>query len=111
LENGKKLLGVYQTNAAEFVKSNTVLRRRYLFYYGEQSTNGVGWLVGDLVKANVSVFVTTKYLQCVIPIEKISPVSFSSFFVYSYSSEHPKWNKVLLHWSPLGAYVDEPTQK
>ena len=108
LEKGKKLQGFYPTNAAELVKSNTVLRRRYLFYYGEQSTNGVDWLVGDLVKANISMFVTTNRLQCVIPIERISPVNFSSFYVYSYSSEHPAWNKVLLHWSLLGAYTDEP---
>jgi hypothetical protein len=108
LEKGKITQGIYPTDAAGLVKSNTVLRRRYIFYYGEQSTNGVDWFVGNLVKANVSVFVTTNHLQCVIPIEQISPVSFSSFYVYSYSSEHPAWNKVLLHWSLLGAYTDEP---
>ena len=108
LENARKSLGAYPTNVAELVKSNTVLRRRYIFYYGEQTTNGVDWSVGDLVKANVSLFASTNRFQCVIPIERVSPVSFSSFYVYSYSSEHPAWNKVLLHWSLMGAYTDEP---
>lgn len=108
LEKGKNLQGVYPTNAVELVKLRADLRRRYLFYYGNQSTNGVDWSVTDLAKANVSIFVTTNHLQCLVPIEQISPVSFSSFYIYSYSSEHPTWNKVLLHWSPLGAYIDEP---
>jgi hypothetical protein len=108
LEKGKRTQGFYPTNTVELVKSNILLRRRYIFYYGEQSTNGVDWYVNDLVKANISVFVTTNHFQCVVPIEKISPVSFSSFYIFSYSSEHPAWHKVLLHWSLLGAYTDEP---
>ena len=110
LQTKKKLLGFYPTNAVEMVKSNSTLRRRYFFYYGQQSTNGVDWSPNKVVEANVSLFVTTNRFQCIVPIEKISPVSFSSFYVFSCSSEHPAWNKVLLHWSLFGAYVDEPTQ-
>jgi hypothetical protein len=110
LQTKKKLLGFYPTNAAELVKSNTILRRRYFFYYGQPTTNGVDWTPEKVVEAHVSLFVTTNRFQCIVPIEKISPVSFSSFYVYSCNSEHPVWNKVLLHWSLLGAYVDEPIQ-
>ena len=108
LEKGKKLHGVYPTNAGEMVKTNTVLRGRYFFYYGRQNTNGVDWDLGGLVKAHVSVFASTNRFQCVIPIEHESPVNVSSFYVYSYSSDHPAWNKVLLHWSILGCNIDEP---
>jgi hypothetical protein len=108
LQTKKKLLGFYPTNAVDLVKSNTVLRRRYFFYYGQPTTNGVDWTPDKVVEAHVSLFVTTNSFQCIVPIEKISPVSFSSFYVFSCNSEHPVWNKVLLHWSPLGAYVDEP---
>jgi hypothetical protein len=110
LQTKKKSLGFYPTNAVELVKSNTVLRRRYFFYYGQPNTNGVDWTPDKVVESHVSFFVTTNSFQCIVPIEKISPVSFSSFYVFSYSSENPAWNKVLLHWSPLGAYIDEPTQ-
>ena len=110
LQVKRKLLGFYPTNAVELVKSNTILRRRYFFYYGQPNTNGVDWTPDKVVEAHVSLFVTTNSFQCIVPIEKISPVSFSSFYVYSCSSEHPAWNKVLLHWSLLGAYVDDPTQ-
>jgi hypothetical protein len=110
LQTKKKLLGFYPTNALELVRSNAVLRRRYFFYYGLPSANGVDWSADKIVEAHVSLFVTTNSFQCIVPIEKISPVSFSSFYVFSCSSEHPVWNMVLLHWSPFDAYVDEPKQ-
>jgi len=110
LQTKKKSLGFYPTNAVELVKSNTILRHRYFFYYGQPNTNGVNWTPDKVVEAHVSLFVTTNSFQCIVPIEKMSPVSFSSSYVFSCSSEHPAWNKVLLHWSALGAYVDELTQ-
>jgi hypothetical protein len=110
LEKAKNLTGIYPTDASALVKSNTVLRRRYFFYYGHTGTNGVDWSPDEISKADtISLFVMTNHFQCVIPIEKMSPVTFSSYYVFSYSSDHPNWNKVLLHWSLLGAYVDEPT--
>jgi hypothetical protein len=90
------------------VKSNTVLRRRYFFYFGEQTTNGVEWDADKLVAVHAGLFVITNRFQCLIPIEKASPVSFSSFYVFAYSSEHPAWSKVLLHWSIGEAHVDAP---
>jgi hypothetical protein len=110
IQKTKRLLGAYPTNAADLVKSDSVLRRRYCFYYGEPSTNGVDWTVDKIVAAHVSLFVTTNSFQFVVPIEKISPVSFSSFYVFSCSSECPTWKKVLLHWSPIGAHIDPPCQ-
>lgn len=110
LQTKRMLHGFYPTNAVELVKSNAVLRRRYVFYYGQPTTNGVAWTPDKIVEAHVSFFVTTNSFQCIVPIEKMSPISFSSFYVFSRSSEHPSWNKVLLHWSPLGAYFDGPTQ-
>jgi len=106
----KQLKGIYPTNAVDLVKSNTILRHRYFFYYGQPNTNGVDWTPDKIVEAHVSLFVTTNSFQCIVPIEKMSPVTFSSFYVYSCSSEHPVWSKVLLHWSLLGAYFDEPTR-
>ncbi|HYV26638.1 MAG TPA: hypothetical protein VFA77_03835 [Candidatus Eisenbacteria bacterium] len=108
LEKEKKLSGIYPTNAVTLVRSNTVLHRRYLFYYGVPSTNSVDWIPNKILQAHISLFVTTNTFQCVVPIERMSPISFSSFYVFSYSSEHPAWNKVLLHWSMFGAYMDEP---
>lgn len=107
LENQKRVTGYYPTNAPDLVKSNTILRRRYVFYFGESTTNGIDWAADKIVRTHVSLFVTTNHFQCIIPIEKLSPVSFSSFYVYSCTSEHPNWNKVLFHWSLLGAYVDD----
>jgi hypothetical protein len=108
LENQKRVTGCYPTNAPDLVKSNTILRRRYVFYFGESTTNGIDWTPDKIMGTHVSLFVATNRFQCIIPIEKLSPVSFSSFYVYSCTSEHPTWNKVLLHWSLLGAYVDDP---
>lgn len=110
VETQKKLLGFYPTNAVDLVRSNTVLRRRYFFYYGQPTTNGFAWSVDRVAEAHVSLFVMTNSFQCIVPIEKLSPVSFSSFYVFSFSSEHPAWNKVLLHWSAFHADVDEPAQ-
>ncbi len=109
LENEKKLHGFYPTNVISLVKSNTVLRRRYYFYYGESGTNGIEWTADQIAKADISIFTTTTNYQIVIPIEKMSPITYSSFYVYSYTSEYPLWNKVLLHWSLLGAYIDNPS--
>jgi hypothetical protein len=108
LEKERELHGTYPTNAAAFVNGNKDLRRKYLFYYGESGTNGVDWSVGQVGKAGISLFVTTNRLECLVPIEKISPISFSSFRVFSYTSDRSTWNRTLLHWSLFGAYVDEP---
>jgi hypothetical protein len=109
LEKQKKFTGIYPTNPVDLVKSNTVLRRRYFFYYGQSSINGVDWLPEEVSKANtISLFVTTNRFQCVIPIEKMSPITFSSYYVFTYSSEYPTWKKALLHWSLMNAYIDEP---
>lgn len=90
------------------VKSHETLRRKYLFYYGEWNTNGVDWTPSRIAQADISLFVTTNRFECVVPIERMSPISFSSFRVYSYTSEHPEWNRTLLHWSLLGAHIDQP---
>jgi hypothetical protein len=108
LEKERELRGIYPTNTTALVNANKILRRKYLFYYGESGTNGIDWSVGQVGKADISLFVTTNRLECLVPIEKISPVSFSSFHVFSYASDRSTWNKTLLHWSPLGAYMDEP---
>jgi len=108
LEKEKKLDGIYPTNAVVLVKGNTVLHRKYFFYYGQPSTNGIEWSADKIAEANISLFITTNSFQLVVPIEKMSPISFSSFFVYSYTSEHPYWNKTKLHWFLGGAFIDEP---
>lgn len=107
-EHDLRAHGTYATNAAAYVRSNDVLRRKFLFYFGRSGTNGVHWEADRIAKADVSLFVTTNRFQCIVPIERLSPVSFSSFYVFSYTSERPKWNKVLLHWSMLGSYIDDP---
>ncbi|HTI99426.1 MAG TPA: hypothetical protein VL527_11135 [Dongiaceae bacterium] len=109
LQSEYKLRGIYPTNAVALVKSNEVLRRRYHFYYGRPNTNGVDWTPDEMEAAHVSCFVTTDSFQCVVPIEHVSPVSFSSYYVFSATSEHPEWHKVRLHWSLLGAYIDAPS--
>lgn len=108
LEKERELHRTYPTNAAAIVNVNKDLRRKYLFYYGESGTNGVEWSVGNVGKADISLFVATNRLECLVPIEKISPVSFSSFRVFSYTSDRSTWNRTLLHWSLFSAYVDEP---
>jgi hypothetical protein len=110
LENGKKLQGIYPTNAPVMVKANSVLRRKYFFYYGHTDANGINWDPSEIAEANVSFFITTNHFQIVVPIEKMSPISFSSFYVYSYFSDHPFWNKTKLHWSLMGSYIDDPGQ-
>jgi hypothetical protein len=110
LEKEKRLNGIYPTNAVALVKANTILHRRYFFYYGQSGTNGIEWSADEVARASASLFVTTNSFQLVVPIEKISPISFSSFYVYSYTSEHPFWNKVKLHWFFGGAFIDDPKQ-
>ena len=110
LEKERELHGTYPTNSAAIVNANKILRRKYVFYYGESGTNGIDWAAGQVGKAGISLFVTTNRLECMVPIEKITPISFSSFYVFSYTSDRSTWNKTLLHWSPLGANVNEPAK-
>ncbi len=108
LEEEKRLHGSYPTNAVVLVKADTTLRRRYVFYYGQPGTNGVAWSADEIASASISLFVTRDSFQFVVPIEKMSPISFSSFYVYSYTSEHPFWDKARLHWFLGGAFIDDP---
>jgi hypothetical protein len=108
VERAQKQQGTYPTNTAALVRSKPELRRKYRFYYGDWTTNGVDWTPDRIASADISFFVTTNRFQCVVPIERMSPITFSSFRVYCYTSEHPAWNRTLLHWSLLGAYIDQP---
>jgi hypothetical protein len=106
----KKLRGVYPTNAVAIVKAHPKLKRKHSFYFGQAGTNGVDWTPTELAQAHISLFVNPNHFQLVVPIERMSPITFSSFYVYSLTSERPEWRKTLLHWSLLGSYFDEPMQ-
>ena len=110
LEKERNLTGVYPTNAAALVRANRTLHRRYYSYYGHSTTNGIDWFSDEMVKAHVSLLAMTNRFQCIVPIEKMSLISFSGSYVYSFSSEHPNWTEASLHWSLGGAYIDDPKQ-
>jgi hypothetical protein len=110
LKRKKNLHGIYPTNTVALVKTNTTLHHRYFFYYGQSGTNGIEWSADKIAEASISLFVATNSFQFVVPIEKMSPISFSSFYVYSYTSEHPFWDKTKLHWFLGGAFIDNPKQ-
>jgi hypothetical protein len=108
LREEKDRTGSYPSNLRAFVKTNVPWRREVLFYFGE--TNGVEWLARHVGNSDVTLLAISNRLECVVPIERMSPVSFSSFQVFSFTSDSPRWNKTRLHWSLAGAYVDPPKE-
>jgi hypothetical protein len=110
LQEERARTGTYPTNLRAYVKTNVPWRREVLFYYGETKgeTNGVDWQPRHVAGSDITVMTSSNYLECMVPIERMSPISFSSFQVFVFTSDHPNWFKSRLHWSLNGAYVDPP---
>jgi hypothetical protein len=106
LQQEKNRTGNFPTNLRAFVRTNAPEYKKLLFYYGE--TNGVDWLPNRVAGSDVTLLAVSNQLECVVPIERMSPISFSSFQVFAFTSDHPRWFKTRLHWSLLGAYIDPP---
>lgn len=108
LEEHKKKTGRLPDDEADLkaLDAFKTLRHSELVYFGERSTNGLSWAAEKIANADVSVFVLSNSFQLVIPIERMSPITFSSFRVLTYESAHGHWRKTLLHWSLMGAYFD-----
>jgi hypothetical protein len=108
LEEYKKQRGTYPNVRADLINIDAFksLRHTESIYLGDQSTNDVDWTPSKIADANVSVFVLSNRFQLVVPIERMSPITFSSFRVFSYENDRAHWRETRLHWSLLGAYID-----
>jgi hypothetical protein len=104
LRDEKNRSGMYPPNLRAFVKTNVPWRRDVLFYHGE--TNGVEWLPNHVASSDITLMAVSNRLECIVPIERMSPVSFSSFKIFVFTSDRQRWTRSRLHWSLLGAYID-----
>lgn len=107
MEAERKQQGMYPTNVAALLKSHPPPRRKHSFYLGEIGTNGVEWTVGQLAQSEVSIFANTNEFRMVVPVERMSPISFSSFNVFTLTSKKPEWRKTLLHWNLFDVHFDD----
>ena len=110
LQEEKARTGIYPADLRAYVRTNVPWRREVLFYYGETNAEvgGVDWQPHHVANSDITLMTFSNRLECMVPIERMSPVSFSSFQVFVFTSEHPRWFKSRLHWSLAGTYVDPP---
>ena len=106
LENYRVDNGVFPTNVANLasIEDLTKLHRIYL---GQATSDGeVQWQPHEVGRTDVSLFISPTGYICIVPIERTSLISFSSFSVYARANGDARWQKRKVHWSLLGAYLD-----
>jgi len=76
-------------------------------YKGVISQGEVRWGPYELGESDITVLVSQKEYEVYVPVEKISPITFSSFAVYRYASGDPTWILGRVHWNIMQAYWSE----
>lgn len=108
LREEKTRTGSYPLNLRAYGKTHVSWPRNVRFYYGETNgqTTGLDWLPHRVAGSDITLLAFSNRLECIVPIERMSPISFSSFQVFTSTPEHPRWFKSKLHWSLAGAHID-----
>ena len=73
-------------------------------YQGAYSNGRATWTVYELGDSDITVLVEPQEYEVYVPLEKMSPITFSSFAVYGYLSGQPKWMLGRVHWNISEAY-------
>ncbi|MFC1497750.1 hypothetical protein ACFLS1_04640 [Verrucomicrobiota bacterium] len=102
----QQITGTYPTQMSQF-EDYIDLRRKHSLYLGDRQADGsVEWSPFEIGNSDISLFVNSNRFSCVVPIEKTSLITFSSFYAWRYESHQPGWVKTKIHWSLAGAYMD-----
>lgn len=94
--------GTYPTDSQYL--SLLPLSKNIRVYKGTFEKGEITWDVFDLGESDITVLVEPKEYGVYVPVEKMSPISFSSFSVYRYYSSDPKWVLGRVHWRIGGAH-------
>jgi hypothetical protein len=105
LDKYKSDHGSYPTDA-KYIPSLSLPKDVHI-YQGVYSNGQATWTVYELGKSDITVLVEPKEYGIYVPVEKMSPISFSSFAVYRYLSAEPKWLLGRVHWNISEAYWTE----
>jgi hypothetical protein len=94
----KQTHGRYPTNIAE---TSCSLPKEMSFQFKQMGPNGQD--LAGMNQYDVTVYASTNDLACVVPVTKMLFMSFSRFYVYSWSSKDPNWkyHKVVWHLGKL----------
>jgi hypothetical protein len=101
LDKYKSDHGTYPTDS-QYIASLS-LPKNIQVYTGTFSNGEVNWSVFELGDSDIAVLVEPKEYGVYVPIERTSPISFSSFAAYRYFSSDRQWRLGRIHWYISGA--------
>ena len=103
LESYRSRHGSYPTSLASIPDIETVMQSLPVTV-GESNFTSMGLNVGDIARADVTLYLSPDQFVFLVPIEHWFPMSFTRFYVYLRTSKSSEWKKDYIGWhlSPVG---------
>jgi hypothetical protein len=98
LDKYKRDHGSYPTDS-KYISSLALPKGIRVYTESAASDGELRWSVSELGDSDITVLTEPKNYEVYVPVEKVSPISFSSFAVYGYLSSDPKWRLGRTHWA------------